>query len=635
MCGLVGYIGTQPVVTRQRLVHMRDQLRHRGPDDAGIFVHAEDGVAVGLGHRRLSIMDTRTIGRQPMTDETGRLQLVFNGEIYGFETLRAELMARGHRFQTRTDTEVILALYRESGIDAIERLDGMFSFALWDPDQRRLVIVRDRFGIKPLFIAERSDGSILFASEIKALLASKMVDDSIDLQAHHDYLGLNYVPGPRTMLKGIRKLPPAHALVWERGRSRTFRYWQQTFHSELAGPKAPRYRDAAEVVLDGLQKAVQRRMVADVPLGMFLSGGVDSSAILMAMSEASTRPIQAFTIRFAESSFDESEYARTAAKAFGADHHVETVRPEIDTFLGPLTDALDEPYADSSAIPLWYLCQLARRHVTVALGGDGGDEVFAGYRTHFAWRLGQYWRRLPRRLRENVVPALVDRLPVSHAKMSFDLKARAFVAAASRPSIEAHYRFKEFLSEEARAGLSLSPEGLEPTVRLFEGVARNLQKPEALDAVLACDFAVYLPDDILVKVDRMSMYHGLEARVPFLDHRFVETVAALPARYKLRGLRTKAVLKRALRGRVPAQLLKRRKAGFNVPMAQWLLGPLQPLVQELLSPSKVRDVGLWSPTTVRSLVDAHTRRERDHSRPLWALLCFMLFNERYRGGRSA
>lgn len=633
MCGIVGYVGSTAPVSRQRLVYMRDTLSHRGPDDADLLV-ATDGPAVGFGHRRLSILDTRTVGRQPMT--RGELTIVFNGEIYNFQVLRTQLEAEGHRFTTRTDTEVLLALYQTRGTDMLGLLNGMFAFAIWDRARQRVFLARDRLGIKPLFLAAGPGDALLFASEIKALLASKVVDDAIDLQAHHDYLGLTYVPGPRTMLRGVRQLPPAHAIVWEAGRTRQWRYWDQQLHSAGAkGARPPSRRQAASEVLAGLSQAVERRMIADVPLGMFLSGGIDSTAVLMCMAQAASAPVKAFTIRFEEASYDESEFARIAAQAYGAEHHIETVRPDPDTFLGPLTEALDQPYADSSAIPLWYLCRLARQHVTVALGGDGGDEVLAGYRTHVAWRVREVYRRLPKAAREKLIPALVARLPVSHGKISFDLKARQFVAAANRPPAAAHFGYKEFLAEDARHALRAVPAQLEPTVRLFEQAFAAHDFSHGLDPVLYSDQAIYLPDNILVKADRMSMRHGLEARVPFLDHAFVEQVAALPADYKLHRWQTKAVLKRALAGKVPPVLLKRRKAGFNVPMAAWLAGPLHELMRDMLSPSRVRAVGLWRADQVESLIDDHLARRRDLSRPLWSMLCFMLFNERFRGGRSA
>lgn len=613
---------------------MRDTLRHRGPDDADLIV-SEAGPAIGFAHRRLSILDTRTVGRQPMT--RGDVTIAFNGEIYNFQALRETLQAEGLSFETRTDTEVLLALYQTRGLDMLALLNGMFAFAIWDRARQRVFLARDRLGIKPLFLANGPGDSLLFASEIKALLASKVVDDAIDLQAHHDYLGLTYVPGPRTMLRGVRQLPAAHALVWTGGQQRVWRYWDQTLHSARpAGSARPPSRgEAARQTLDALQAAVERRMIADVPLGMFLSGGIDSTAVLMCMAKAASAPVKAFTIAFDESGYDESSFAAIAAKAFGAEHHVQTVRPDPDVFLGPLTEALDQPYADSSAIPLWYLCRMARAHVTVALGGDGGDEVLAGYRTHVAWRIRELYRRLPSAARERLIPAMVARLPVSHGKVSFDLKARQFVAAANRSPAAAHFGYKEFLAEDARHALRLPAAQIEPTVRLFADAFAAHPFTHGLDPVLYADCGIYLPDNILVKADRMSMRHGLEARVPFLDHQFVEHVAALPANYKLKNLTTKAVLKQALAGEVPSALLKRRKAGFNVPMATWLNGPLNSLLRDMLSPARVRRVGLWRPGSVAALIDDHESRRRDLSRPLWSMLCFMLFNERFREGRPA
>jgi len=590
---------------------------------------------MGIAHRRLSILDTRRVGQQPMKSPSGRTHIVYNGEFYGFKTERERLHAAGVEFRTKTDTEVILALYEQYGIHCLERIDGMFAFAIWDHAERTLILARDRLGIKPLFYAQTADGQLLFASEIKALLASGKVDDNIDIQAHHDYLGLNYVPGERTMLRGIKRLPPGHYLTWTDGRIRLTRYWSQTFHPDAQLKPKLSFNDAADHLRARFQTAVQKRLISDVPLGMFLSGGIDSSAVLMAMANVQSQPVKAFTIRFAENSYDESEFAQHAARHFGAEHHIETVSADLDTFLDPLTESMDEPYADSSMIPLWYLCRLARRHVTVALGGDGGDEVFAGYRTHYAWQLAKVWRALPRRLRENWAPRLVSTLPVSHKKVSLDLKVRAFIKAASHTPIDAHYGFKEFMSEDARTHLLSEKHTLEPTVRLFRSAVEHLDDPTRLHGILAADFSVYLPDDILVKVDRMSMLHGLEARVPFLDHDLVEWSAQLPEHYKLRALRTKAVLKRALHGRVPHRILYRKKAGFNVPMAEWLSGPIKPLMLDLLSPHSIRHLGLWSPDVIERMIKAHLNKDADHSRSLWALICFMLFNQKYRHGRSA
>jgi asparagine synthase (glutamine-hydrolysing) len=634
VCGLVGYAAKTAPVTPERLAAMRDTLIHRGPDDAGLLVRTERSSAMGFGHRRLSIIDTRAVGRQPMSSSDGQLHLVFNGEIYNHLALRGRLQARGHRFTTRTDSEVLLYAYLEWGDALVDELNGMFAFAIWDARRERLLVARDRLGIKPLFWSQLPDGGVLFGSEIKALLAAGCVDDAIDLQSVHDYLGLTYAPGPRTALRGIRKLPAAHLLIWTTQGTTIRRYWEQPLHSVPPVSRPPSYRRAADEVLGEFRQAVRRRMMADVPLGMFLSGGIDSSAVLWAMAEASSRPVKAFTISFDESGYDESDYARVAARAFGAEHHVEVVRPDPDTFIGPLTEILDEPYADSSAIPVWYLSQLARRHVKVALGGDGGDEIYAGYRTHYAWRLANLYRRLPGALRDGLIPAAVDRLPVSHGKVSFDLKARQFVRAAAAPAAQAHFGFKEFLSEDARQALLVRGQP-EPTVRLFNEAYGRHAVGHELDGVLYTDTALYLPDDILVKLDRMTMAHGLEARVPFLDHRLVNHAGGLPADYKLRRLRTKAVLKRALAPHLPKQLLERRKAGFNVPMASWLMGPLNGLLRDMLAPERVKRVGLWKPSAVSTLIDEHEGRIRDHSRPLWAMLCFALFNERWRGGRSA
>ena len=632
MCGFTGYVASTRPFERATLARMRDTLAHRGPDGHGLWTHEDEGVAVGLGHRRLAIIDTRDVGLQPMHDDSGRLTVAFNGEIYDFARLRETLEGSGrHVFRTRTDTEVILHLWRDQGARALDTLDGMFAFALWDADERTLTLARDRFGKKPLYYAHLPDGTLIFASEIKALLASGRVDDALDVQAHEDYLALNYVPGPRSLFAAVRKLQPAHTLTWRDGNVTLARYWDLHLHSERGrSPARIPLGEAAEGVRERLDAAVSRRMVSDVPLGMFLSGGIDSSAVLTSMARASDRPIQAFTIRFDEASYDETAHARLVAQSVGATHHVETIRPEPETFFEPLVDAFDEPFADSSAIPLWYLARLARRHVTVALGGDGGDELFAGYRTHRALRLAALWRRLPVAVRDGLVPALVDRLPVSHRKVSFDLKARQFVAAASAPASQAFFGFKEFLRAPRRRALCLAQAGFESPSRLFDAAFAAHEFQDALDAALYADSTLYLPDDILVKVDRMTMAHALEARTPFLDTGLATYAAALPARYKLFGLRTKHVLKRALRGRVPLRILERGKAGFNVPMATWLMGPLRDRLYDMLSPTRVRALGLWSAPEVERLLAEHAARRADHSRPLWALVCLSAWRERHR-----
>lgn len=610
MCGFVGYVGAGAAVSAERLVAMRETLRHRGPDDAGVWVGSEGGIEVGLAHRRLAVVDLDARGRQPLRHGTARV--VFNGEIYNYRALRHELMAAGVDFGTETDTEVIPALYERIGHGLLERLRGIFAFAVWDG--RRLLLARDRLGVKPLFVAERGDG-LLFASEPKALVASGLVDCGVDVQALHDYLGLCYVPGPRTLLRGVRQLPAGHALVWEAGKVVEWRWWRPVFG---VGGRAPSLRAAAEETRALVREAVSEQLMGDVPVGVFLSGGLDSTAVLWGMREAGVAR-RAFTIRFAEEGFDESEVAARVARALGAEHHIETVEPDPVAVVDAMAPAMDQPLGDSSAIALWYLCRMARRQVTVALGGDGGDEVFAGYRTHVAWWLARHWRRLPAGLRAGV-SAAVARLPVGHGKVSFDLQARAFTAGAGQTAVAAHAAYKMFLSEEVRRELVVGDgAAIEPTVRLFEGIARG----ESLDDILACDLGIYLPDDILVKLDRMSMLHGLEARVPLLDHRLVEAAGRWPVGHKLRGPVTKVALRAALLGRVPAEVVGRRKAGFNVPMARWLVGPLGGLLDELMASQGVG--GLLDGKGVARLVGEHRARVRDHSRSLWAMVCLLLF----------
>jgi asparagine synthase (glutamine-hydrolysing) len=622
MCGIAGTLRlrSEPV-TRDEVARMCAVLRHRGPDDEGIHV---DG-AVGIGMRRLSIIDLAT-GRQPLANEDGTVWTVFNGEIYNFPELRTELAARGHVFATASDTEVIVHLYEEHGTGFVERLRGMFALAVWDARRRRLVLARDRLGIKPLYYAQTVKG-LLFGSELKALLAAGLRRD-VDRQALHDYLSLGYVPGPRTIFAGARKLPPAHLLICERGTVTVRPYWS------LAYRPAPAWSDAeaAARLRDLLRDTVRRHLMSDVPLGVFLSGGVDSSTLVALMREIGGGPIRTFSIGFDEASYDELGVAREVARRFGTEHHELVVRPDAVDLVPALVRAFDEPFADSSAVPVYCVSRLAREHVTVVLSGEGGDEVFAGYDTYTAGRLAELYRRLPATLSRRLLPALVRRLPVSHRRVSFDYKAKRFVAGALRPPADAHYAWKEVFSEEAKAALyAPGAPAAAPSVRLYREAFAGCDAADALTRLQHVDQAIYLPDDILVKADRMTMANSLEGRVPFVDHPVVEFAASLPARLRLRGLTKKYVLKRALSGRLPERVLRGPKRGFNVPIPLWLAGELRDLVHDVLSDKRVREGGFFEPAAVTALVEEHERRRHDRSRQLWSLLVFTLWCEEYLG----
>ncbi len=612
---------------------MTDSLRHRGPDARGRLFEPLGEQALGLGHRRLSIIDTSAAAHQPLGNEDGSVQVVFNGEIYNFQELRDELAAKGHRFSSQSDTEVLVHLWEEEGPALVERLNGIFAFALWDRRQRVLLVARDPVGVKPLYYAWGSNG-LIFGSQLAPLLVSGRVSQEIDRVALHDYLALNYVPGPRSILAAVSKLQPGHRLLLRPGgEPRVERYWGLRLASDPASSPTPAPpAEAARQLLEVLRRAVRRQMVSDVPLGMFLSGGIDSSTVLALMAEHSPRPVQAFTIDFAEEGYSEVEVARRTAQRFGAEHHVLRVGPELGDIPERLVESADEPFADSSAIPTFQLCRQARGAVTVALAGDGGDEVFAGYQTHRAHRYAEIYQRLPAALGQRLVPALIRRLPQSHGKIPWDFKARQFSRAAALPAAEAHFGFKEFLDEGERLALWEHPSPPRPSVELFRSAAAERPLRDRLDLALYLDNAIYLPDDILTKSDRCSMAVGLEARVPLLDLEVVEFAARIPSSWKLQGLEGKALLKRAMAGHLPAELLRRRKAGFNAPMAAWFAGPLGDMLGDLLQGPGARRLPALRRPRVEELLRQHRRGERELSRPLWALTMLLLWSERVLPG---
>lgn len=626
MCGIIGKVyhqGDRPV-ERETLSAMCQTLVHRGPNDDGFYLNNN----VGLAMRRLSIIDLET-GAQPIHNEDRTVWTVCNGEIYNFPELRRELKTRGHRFYTRTDTEVIVHLYEEHGLDFVHHLNGMFAIALWDENQRRLVLARDRLGIKPLFYAQLSD-RLLFGSEIKAIIAEGL-QTTIDFQSLSNYLSLLYIPCPSTIYRDIRKLEAGHLLVYQGGQFTLRRYWDLS-------PIQPwpvdqrRASDLYAELLALLDDAVRCRLISDVPLGAFLSGGLDSSTIVALMRRTHNGRIKTFSIGFNDPSFDETPYARLIAQRFETDHTELTITPDISTVVPKLVHYFDEPFADSSAIPAYYLSQLTRGHVTVALGGDGGDEVFAGYMTYQADRLACAYERLPGFLTRRLIPALVHRLPVSDRKISLDFKARRFVDYALLEPGRRHYAWKAFfdddlkqsvLSEDVRRSLDGSLDTYPVFQRYYEGLPHH----GLLNRSLYADTKVYLADDILVKVDRMSMAHSLEVRVPLLDHRVVEYMFRLPGGLKMPGFKLKHFLKQTMRYILPRRILNRSKGGFNVPIPMWLKGDLRPMVMEYLSPTRIKALGAFNPRTVSALVRDHMDGRKDYSRNIWALLVFNLWHE--------
>jgi asparagine synthase (glutamine-hydrolysing) len=609
---------------------MCSALEHRGPDDEGSV--QLDGVTLGM--RRLSIIDVEG-GHQPMHNEDSRIWVVQNGEIYNHLELRHELVAAGHIFSTRSDTEVLVHGYEEWGEAMVERLNGMFAFALHDRRRGVVLLARDRMGIKPLHYAV--DGSrLVFASELKALLVDPALRRGVDPVALDQYLALEFVPSPLSMVRGISKLPPAHTLMWSiaEGTHSLRRYWEPSLREGADSVRSARSLDSqCEELLGVLRESVRKELISDVPLGVFLSGGIDSSAVAAMMTQLGS-DVKSFSVGFADRSFDESEFARKVAQHLGTDHHELVLEPEMLLGLIPkLPSLLDEPLGDASIIPTYLLSEFTRRHVKVALGGDGGDELFAGYPTLQAHRLAAYYGRVPGALRRGLVEPVVRRLPVSRGNLSFDFRAKRFVAGAAYPVPERHQRWMgSFAREERRALLSGDVQ---------EAVARSgsagLDAPgdgaaaprEPLNQVLLLDMRGYLENDILVKLDRASMMASLEGRVPLLNNDFVEYATGLPLDLKLRGMKSKFLFKRALRGVLPESILRRRKKGFGIPVAEWFRGPLREQMLSVLSPERMARQGFFEPAAVATLVREHLEGRRDNRKQLWTLFAFELWHDGY------
>jgi asparagine synthase (glutamine-hydrolysing) len=628
MCGICGLAALDggPVDDRG-LDAMLDTLVHRGPDDRGTRT---DG-PVALGARRLAIIDLAR-GHQPMANEDGTVLAVQNGEIYNHGALHTDLAARGHRFATRCDTEVLVHGYEEHGEGLLERLRGMFALAIWDARARRLLLARDRFGIKPLYW--RAAGGVLsFASELKALRRQPGFRGELDPAALEAYLAYNSIPAPLSIHRDVRKLPPGHLLSWEPGREPEVRRWCRVTPAPRSALRRGGEAELAAELRERLRDSVRTHLVADVPVGVFLSGGVDSGTLTALAAEVSGEPLRTFSVGFDERSFDELEQARLVARRYGTDHHEVVLRPDAATLLGELVDAFDEPFADSSALPAYAVSRLASEHVKVALSGEGADELFGGYFTYVADVVAP-WLRGPAR----VLRPAVERLPSSSRRVSAEYKAKRFVRAASLPPLERHHGWKEILSPALRAELlSRSPaDGARPDpVDVLRARFAETAGAPALARLQDVDIGVYLPDDLLVKTDRSSMAHSLEVRVPFCDPHVAELALALPTSMKVRGTAKKRLLRRAARPLLPEEVVDGPKRGFSIPAAAWLRGELLPLTREVLAPGALARTGVLDPAPVQRLLDEHVARRDDHSRPLWGLLCLALWLERNRCASSS
>lgn len=607
---------------------MCGELRHRGPDDTGVFV---DG-PFGFGMTRLSIVDLHT-GHQPILSEDGNVVVVCNGEIYNYPELRTKLEAMGHTFSTHSDTESIVHLYEEYGTAFVSHLSGMFALAVWDRRMRRLLLARDRLGIKPLHVYV-SRGTFGFASELKALLRLQGVNREIDPASLDAYLSLSYVPAPRTILKGIQKVLPGTMAIVDSGGVRTDRYWQPRFPVQ-AERKPLAEEEIGERLRALMRQTVKEHLLSDVQLGVFLSGGLDSSLVVALMSEFVPR-LKTFSIGFREASYSELGYARAVAGQFGTTHSELIVGPEHAAALPQLASYLDEPFGDLSAIPVYFLSGLARRDVKVVLSGDGCDELFAGYLTYVADRLAKIYRQIPKLLRRGIIRRLVESLPTSYDKVSFDYKAKRFVEVADQSVFQSHLGWKQVFTAAEREGL-YRQDYLE-TTNIGDPLAPLRESFEEgrsygfLDQLLHLDIRTYLADDILTKVDRMSMAHSLEVRVPFLDHRVVEFAASLAPAMKLNGLTTKYIVKKAFRKMLPDNIRNRKKEGFIFPISLWLRGPLLEFANDLLSERRMARMGLFNPGWVRTLLKEHTEGRRDRARPIWNLLVLSAWHAHYIEG---
>ena len=626
MCGIAGFAFTDPrhPVDRELLGRMTGVLRHRGPDADGFHL----GPGVGLGHRRLSIIDLAT-GDQPIYNETRSVAVVFNGEIYNFPDLASELEARGHTFLTRSDTETIVHAYEDFGLEFVKRLRGMFAFALWDESHRRLVLGRDRAGKKPLYY--HADGErLVFASEIKALLQDSSIKRRISLEGLSDFFTFGAIPAPGTVFQDIQQIPPGHLLVWERGRTRLHEYWDVVFDGR--GPAT--LRAAAEAFSALIDEAVGMRMVADVPLGAFLSGGVDSSAVVASMTRQSARPVVTTCVGFVERSHSELEHARMVAKALGTEHHEVLVKPDAISDLPRLVWHLDQPFADSSALPTYYVSRAARERVTVALSGDGGDELFAGYQRRYGiHRLEQRLRRLvPGPVRRGVLAPLGRLYPRSDL-IPRPLRLKLVLSNLGQSFERAYFNDMSLFLDEDKQALC-TPEFLAQTrhhdpIAAFARHFERVRDADPLSRVLYVDFKTWLANDILVKVDRMSMACSLEVRAPLLDHKIVEFAASLPSTLKFRGSSSKFLLKHHVASRLPVADVHRAKQGFELPLATWLRGDLRDMARDLLFSTQTAGRGYVRPEAVKGIWDRHQSGARNHSPQIWALMVLELWHRQY------
>jgi asparagine synthase (glutamine-hydrolysing) len=625
MCGISGIVNARDrTVERSVLERMNAAIAHRGPDDDGFYVNKNAGLAM----RRLSIIDVAG-GHQPIHNHDKTKWLVFNGEIYNYQSLRDDLVKRGHELYTKSDTEVVLHLYEEHGADCLQFLRGMFAFAIWDELEQTLFLARDRVGKKPLLYSHQPNGDLIFGSEFQAVLQHPSVSREVDREAIDSYLSFLCVPAPQTAFKQIRKLEPGHWLRWRGGEIETNRYWLPDFSKKIKITE----NEAIEETTRILRESTRLRMISEVPLGAFLSGGVDSSTVVALMAQESSSPVKTFSIGFEEQDFSELKYAKRVAEHVGAEYHEFIVRPNAVDVIPTLVEHYGEPYADSSAIPTYYVSKETRQHVTVALNGDGGDESFAGYERYAAMRIAETYRRIPAGLRKIFVEAPVSLLPISELKRSRFRDAKRFIKAANLPRTERYFRWMSTFNRKAKRELYTkdfaATIGDDQAFSFLDKWFSSAGGSGTLDATLLTDQMTYLPNDLLVKVDIASMANSLEARSPFLDHNLIEFAASLPEGMKMRGFETKTLLKKVATRLVPKEVVYRRKMGFGVPIGNWFRGEMKDFVRSVLLSERSLKRGVVRPDMIERYVNEHITGARDHAFQLWTLMMLELWYQRF------
>lgn len=630
MCGIVGIL-SDPRGNREnltgRVAAMANSLAHRGPDDEGFFI--ADGVV--LGHRRLSIIDLAT-GHQPMFNEDGSVCIVFNGEIYNFAEIKAELVKQGHRFSSNSDTETIVHAYEEWGHACVHRLRGMFAFGIWDDREQKLFIARDRLGKKPLFYADYA-GQFVFASEMKAILTDPNFDRSMDEEALAAYFLFSYIPAPLTIFKNIRKLPPGHTLTVQNGQVTIERYWDITFEPDHRKTES-QFIDEFQHLLD---ESVRIRLISDVPLGAFLSGGIDSSTVVALMHRHSREPVKTFTIGFGGTTGgfdDERRYARLVADRYHTEHHEHEVLPQVESLLDGIVTAFDEPFADDSTIPSHYVCKMAREKVTVALSGLGGDEAFAGYERYLGFKIGQLYNRIPGSIREHLILKLVERMPETASGSNRINHLKRFVRSSVGDVGRQYLGFitklpQPYQREFFSAGGRCYQAAIAAAKQRFLDIYNNDNAEDPLNKAFYCDIKTYLPEDILACTDRTSMWNSLEVRAPFVDHQLLEYCATIPPSLKMKWFRKKYLLKKGVASLLPAEVLAHRKQGFVGPMTTWLQTDLKELTLRKLSPEKLSKHGLFNQGTIQTILEDHFSRREINDTLIWSLLIFQTWFDLY------